>query len=320
MRESDLLSHIYGRSADLAAAFPYILAGPGHDCAVITLPRGDGILLKVDQLVEDTHFRGPPGGPTPLDLIARKSIARPVSDIAAAGGTPIAALAAATLPPGCAYSDALFDAMSRWARHWGCPLVGGDIASWRREGTEARREAGGLVLSVSIIGLPHPVRGPVLRAGARPGDGLYVTGVLGGSLDAATGLGRHLTFEPRLAEARWLCEAYGPALRAMMDVSDGLGRDAARLAQASAVRIEIDSAAIPRSPGVTGMADWRRAAADGEDHELLFALAPGASLPPACPATGTPITRIGTITSGAGCFIRDGASLVDARDLGWDHR
>lgn len=317
MRESELLSHIYGRSADLAAAFPYILAGPGHDCAVVALPRGDAVLLKVDQVVEGAHFRGPAGGATPINLIARKSIARAVSDIAAAGGAPIAALAAATLPPGCGYADELFDAMSRWARHWGCPLVGGDIASWKRHGgTDGRSGEAGLVLGVTVIGLPHPVRGPVLRFGARPGDGLYITGALGGSLDGASGLGRHLTFEPRLAEARWLCEAYGPGLRAMMDVSDGLGRDAGRMARSSGVRIEIEAASIPRGPGVT---DWRRAAGDGEDHELLFVLAAGAVAPPVCPATGTAITRVGRVLPGTGCFIRDEGSLTEAAELGWEH-
>ncbi|MCC6676627.1 MAG: thiamine-monophosphate kinase [Phycisphaerales bacterium] len=317
MRESDLLSHIYGRSAGLAREFPYILAGPGHDCAVIALPKGDSILLKVDQLVEGTHFRGPAGSATPLDLIARKSIARAISDIAAAGGRPVAALAAATLPPECIYADDLFDAMSKWARHWGCPLVGGDIASWKAEAAGAQRLEGGLVLSVSVIGLPHEHRGPVLRSGARAGDSLYVTGALGGSLDPATGLGRHLTFEPRLQEARWLCDTFGDQLRAMMDVSDGLGRDAGRLAKASGVRIEIEAAAIPRHAEAP---DWRRAASDGEDHELLFALGPGAAPPASCPATGTPIIRIGMLIAGSGCFIRDGSTLIDASGLGWDHR
>lgn len=173
------------------------------------------------------------------------------------------------------------------------------------------------MLSVSVIGLPHEQRGPVLRSGARAGDSLYVTGLLGGSLDSSTGLGRHLTFEPRLTEARWLCDIFGDQLRAMMDVSDGLGRDAGRLAKASGVRIEIESAAIPRGRGIT---DWRRAASDGEDHELLFALAPQARPPASCPATGTPITRIGTLIAGSGCFIRtpDG-TLIDAAELGWDH-
>lgn len=317
MRESELLSHIYARSADLAAAFPQVIAGPGHDCAVIALPRGDSILLKADQVVENVHFRSPvrpapgaPGGPgTPLDLVARKSIARAISDIAACGGRPIAALASATLPPSCSYADALFDAMSRWARHWECPLVGGDIA--------ANKHDVGLVLNVSVVGLPHEQRGPVLRSGARPGDGVYITGALGGSFDSSTGLGRHLTFEPRLREARWLCDEYGPGLRAMMDVSDGLGRDAGRLARASGVRIELEAEGIPRGPGVD---DWRRAASDGEDHELLFVLSPNADPPPLCPVTGTTITRIGTVFAGSGCFIRPrDRDLIDAAELGWDH-
>lgn len=315
MRESELLSHIYGRSADLSAVFPHVITGPGHDCAVIATPSGDQLLLKVDQLVEESHFRGPvmiadAAAGTPVDLVARKGIARAVSDIAAAAGRPWSALASGTLPSDCSYADALFDAMAKWARHWGCPLVGGDIASWK-EGSSK------LVVGISIIGLPHPTRGPVLRSGAQPGDALYVTGSLGGSFDATTGRGRHLTFEPRLAEARWLADTLGPSLRAMMDVSDGLGRDAARLARASSVRIEIDAAALPRHAGV---ADWRAAASDGEDYELLFATDPSVTFPANCPATGTPITRIGMVAAGSGCFIRADGQLIDTTEMGWDHR
>lgn len=315
MRESELLSHIYDRSADLSAAFPHIIAGPGHDCAVVATLSGDHVLLKVDQLVEEAHFRGPvivigDRIGTPVDLVARKALARAVSDIAAAGGRPWCAMASGTLPSNCSYADALFDAMAKWARHWGCPLVGGDIASWK-EGS------GKLILTISIIGLPHPTRGPVLRSGAQAGDAIYITGALGGSFDPATSLGRHLTFEPRLAEARWLGDMLGPSLRAMMDISDGLGRDAARLAKASGVRIEIDAAALPRHAGV---ADWRAAASDGEDYELLFVAAPDATLPASCPASGTPITRIGTVTAGSGCFIRADGQLIDTTEMGWDHR
>src|SRR5262245_9051931 len=120
MRETALLSHIFRRSAGLCAAYPHVLVGPGDDCAVLAPPGGGQLLLKVDQLVEGRHFAPPPR--TPIDLIARKSIARALSDIAAMGGTPSAALAAATLPAGCGYADELFDRMAHWARHWGCPL------------------------------------------------------------------------------------------------------------------------------------------------------------------------------------------------------
>lgn len=303
MRESELLAHIYDRSAELAGRFPQVAVGPGHDCAVINTPGGR-LLLKTDQLIAGRHFRAD----SPSDLIARKAVARTISDIAAAGGTPLAALAAAALPPGFPGADALFDAMARWAAHFRCPLVGGDIAS-----TEPGAP---LSLCVSAIGLPHPVRGPVLRSGARTGDRIYTTGRLGGSFDPSTGLGHHLTFEPRLAEARWLCDTLGNRLHAMMDLSDGLGRDAARLAAASDLRVRIDARAIPLNPGVPA---WESAVGAGEDYELLFAASPEADLPAACPATGTPITPIGTAEPGAGCIAVDGGREVDVSGLGWDH-
>ena len=306
MKESELLSHIYTRSTDLRAHFPHVIVGPGDDCAVVRSPSGDQLLLKVDQLVAGRHFT--PN--TPLDLIARKAIARPISDIAATAGTPLAALAAATLPKDYAHSDALFDAMSRWAIHFRAPLVGGDIAIHASPDHP-------LTLSVSILGIPHTTRGPVLRSTAKPGDIVYVTGSLGGSFDATTGQGRHLTFEPRLTEARWLADTLGPRLHAMMDLSDGLGRDAARIADASKVSLLLDARLFPASrPDLP----WQKVASDGEDHELLFTVDPAAPLPDRCPATNTPITRIGIVQPGTSCQIQtpDGR-FIDARDLGWDH-
>jgi thiamine-monophosphate kinase len=309
MRESDLLAHIELATRELGTAFPHVVAGPGHDCAVVAAGSGECTLLKVDQLVSGIHFRPYPD--TPLDLIARKAIARPLSDIAACGGTPRAALVAATLPADFRAAPELFDALSKWSRHWSCPLVGGDTAILPVSGSRAH-----LTLAVTVLGLPHPARGPLLRVGARAGDAVYVTGSLGGSLDPATGLGRHLTFEPRLDEARWLCDTLGEHLHAMMDISDGLGRDAARLAAASGVRMALEAARLPLSAGIT---QWRRAAADGEDYELLFTAPADAALPPQCPRTGTLITRIGTATQGRGCTIRDPSGIeVNASDLGWD--
>ncbi len=302
MRESELLSHIFKRSGGLAAAFPHVLVGPGDDCAVVASPSGDPILLKVDQVVEGRHFRPFPA--TPVDLIARKAMARSVSDIAAMGGTPTCAVVGATLPKDCAYANDLFDAMARWATGWGCPLVGGDIAV---------AETGPLMLAVTVLGTPHARRGPVLRSGAKAGDAVYVTGQLGGSLDPASGLGHHLTFEPRLREARTLCDGLGADLHALMDISDGLGRDAGRMAAASRVRIEIDGAAIPRRAGVAG---WREAASEGEDYELLFAVPDGRGVPA---LAGVAWTRIGLVVPGSGCVILDGGRVVEAGELGWDH-
>ncbi|MCC6660326.1 MAG: thiamine-monophosphate kinase [Phycisphaerales bacterium] len=304
MREGELLRHIYARSAGLAG-IPQVAVGPGDDCAVVRAGGGD-VLLKVDQVVAGRHFRPPPG--TPIDLIARKAVGRAVSDIAAMAGTPVCSLAGAVLPPGAAWADELFDAMSVWAGRWGCPLVGGDICI-SEEPSPSPHGPGGLpVLGVTIMGTPHPARGPVLRSGARPGDGVYVTGLLGATLDPRTGLGHHLAFEPRLAEAMALADGLGAGLHAMMDISDGLGLDASRLAAASGVRIELDAGAFPLREG----ADWRGAAGDGEDYELLFTTDAG-EIP-------IPAWRVGVVARGSGCTIRGpGGEVADAGAFGWEH-
>lgn len=311
MKESDLLAHIQRRSANLADTFGQVVVGPGDDCAVIRTPAGDQFLLTVDHLVEGRHFE--PG--TPIDLIARKAIARSVSDIAAMGGTPAWSLATGCLPPGYPHGNALFEAMHKWAGHWGCPIVGGDIAS----------SDGPLVLTVTVGGVmglatttqwadvpgiwgvkPSDVR-PVLRSGARPGDAVWVTGALGGSLRS----GRHLTFEPRLAQGQ-LAAFNQFDIRAMIDISDGLGRDAGRIARASGVVLELDARLIPLAPEA---ASWLDAARDGEDYELLMV---GAHAPPG-------LTRIGSARAPApgeppAVWMTDPyGQRHDIGDMGWDH-
>lgn len=327
MRESDLLRLIRERSRDLG---PGVLLGPGDDCAVLDPAVASGIgggeggdsgggvlLVTVDQVIEDRHFKGPLGaapadgggraGAAAIEDVARKAVARSVSDIAAMGGRPLWALATGALPPRLSQTqaDQLFEAMARWARHWGCPLVGGDIALLGNDGEHPA------VLTVTVIGAAHPARGPVRRDGARAGDSVYVTGRIGGSLAS----GRHLSFEPRVREGWWLAGTLGPTLHAMIDLSDGLGRDAARIAEASGARLEIGEAAVPMHAGY-GPSNL----GDGEDYELLFTAAPGADVPTACPETGTALTRIGRVVAGSGCVLvaRDG-SARDAASLGWDH-
>lgn len=302
LRESDLLAAIASRSSNLGARFPHVLTGPGDDCAVVRIGNTD-CLLTVDQVIEDRHFKKG----TPLDLIARKAIARSISDIAAMAGTPICALATGAFPKHFdqAKADELSVALKRWAEHWNCPLVGGDIAALPRESDP-------LTLTVTVFGSTHPTRGPVLRSGAQSGDSIYVTGKLGGSFDPSTGLGKHLTFEPRLTEARALADTLGTQLHAMMDLSDGLGRDAARIAAASRVRIELDSAALPIQDNARG---WKQAISEGEDYELLFA----ASSPVPTHIAGTKVSKVGVVTSGSGCVITAGGKQIDASALGFEH-
>ncbi len=298
MRESELLANIYARSGDLGAAFPSIVVGPGDDCAVVKVggaAGGELLLLKVDQVVERRHFLSS----TRVHLIARKAIARAVSDIAAMGGSPRWSLASGVLPPEYPHADDLCRRLAEWGRHWDAPVVGGDIAT----GAPGNM----LSLSITVVGVPHPARGPVLRSTARPGDEVWVTGSIGNSVPSE----HHLTFEPRLTEALRLCDALGADLHAMIDVSDGLGRDAGRVAEASGVRVVIDAERVPLSPGAT---DCLAAAGHGEDYELVFCVAPGAQVP------DVGATRIGRVEAGSGCVLVMGdGRVVEAGELGWDH-
>ncbi|HLO41915.1 MAG TPA: thiamine-phosphate kinase [Phycisphaerales bacterium] len=316
MIESALLAHIYARSKGLER-FPQVLVGPGDDCAVLAVSGGGSILLTVDHLVEGRHV--PPLSPTPtrteLDAAARKAIARSVSDIAAMGGTPIASLATACMPPGFpqAAADQLFDRMHFWAQHFNAPLIGGDIA---QSPALADGTRGHFILTSTLIGSPHTARGPVLRSTARPGDLVCITGRLGNSLHS----GRHASFSPRVAEAAWLCAHASPS--AMIDLSDGLGRDAARVAHASNVTITIDAARLPVHDDLPDSPDrWRRAAGDGEDYELLVTLPDDSVLARWAVERNIPLTVVGRVEQGpATCRIiaPDGA-VHDAGTLGWDH-
>lgn len=299
MRESELLDHIAARSIGLTAGPGWAVeVGPGDDCAVMRDSSGGLVLLTVDQLVEGRHFTAG----TDLDLIARKAVARSVSDIAAMGGTPAWGLATGLLPKGYAQGDALFDAMARWARHWSCPLVGGDVA------THASADHP-LTLTVTIGGSMPAGHTPVLRSGARSGDQVWLTGPVGGSFES----GRHLSFEPRLA-AGLAASRVGSGVTAMMDLSDGLGRDSDRIARASGVVIEIEASLVPLHAGVRG---WRQGISEGEDYELVLM----AAAPPQIPGLLGPIGRARACVAGEtpGAFIVEEGTAHSARDLGWDH-
>jgi thiamine-monophosphate kinase len=288
----------------MPAEFPGVIAGPGDDCAAVRAPGGEVLLLKVDQVVEGRHYeRG-----TSAALIGRKAVARALSDIAAGAGRPMYALASAAVAVDAdqAHARAVFDAVHDAGRRWGCPVVGGDIA-----GLEA---GSAMVISISVVGAAHAERGPVTRRGARAGDTVWVTGRIGGSLRS----GRHMTFEPRLREGAGLATAHGQGLRAMMDVSDGLGIDADRLARRSGVGIEIERTRVP----LHADADARTALRDGEDYELLVVLGPDERPGAVCPGTATPLTRIGQVVeAGAapGCVILEpDGTRAPGRAMGWD--
>jgi thiamine-monophosphate kinase len=311
-------------SATASTLPSWIAVGPGDDMASIA-PEAcrHGVLAACDQVVEGRHFTRD----TPLALVGRKAVARNVSDVAAMAAEPIATLASCVLPRriGADGAQTLLESVRRHAEHWGAPLIGGDTAVHDDPD-------GPLMLCVTILARPRVTPGGepiriVLRSGALPGDALYATGAFGGSL-GADGLGRHLHFEPRLAASHAIADALGPALHAMIDVSDGLGLDAARIAaaKAHAVMARIDGTLVPRNAGVSLDA----ALSDGEDHELLFAAAPTAAVPETLPdgqGGWIPCTRIGAILprvpsmpdARAVLAVPGSAALQDISRKGWMH-
>lgn len=223
--------------------------GPGDDCAAIPVGRGNKVLLlKTDCIAEDVHFRR---SDDPA-LVGWKALCRPLSDIAAMGGTPGQALVTFFSPPGLdpAYWRKFYRGLGRAARKFGVEVAGGEMS----------RQKQGIAVSVALTGTADGKR-LCKRSGGRAGDLLFVTGRLGGSLR-----GRHLRFVPRLGEGGWI--ARRGFASAMMDLSDGLGSDLPRLARASGCGFEIDEAAIPRNPGCS----VAQAISDGEDYELLFSV------------------------------------------------
>lgn len=307
MREFDLLQHVYAANVQLADSGRHVVIPPGDDMAMVEL-AGNRVLAAVDQLVAGRHFNIEQ---TPLHLVGRKAVTRSLSDIAAMAAQPVATLAAVTLPPdfGEDRAHALFDAMRETAAQYMCPLIGGDIAFH----TDRSHP---LVCAVTVFAEPTAYP-PITRAGAQPGDAVYVTGALGGSVEQ-DGMGRHLTFEPRINEALELASILKDDLHAMIDISDGLGRDAMHIAEQSHVAIELDAERIPAAPGL----DWRRVVSDGEDYELCFTLSKTAALPERIGAIA--VTRIGHIAALAPgesprCGVTDGGELIDVSELGWQH-
>jgi thiamine-monophosphate kinase len=226
-----------------------VRVGAGDDCAVIGRPReARWQLLKTDAVIEGVHFL-PDEDPR---RIGWKALCRAISDIAAMGGTPQHALITLAAPPATDFARVrgIYAGLRKAARRFGISIVGGETA----------RSPGPIFLNVALTGTVERTR-CILRSGGRPGDALYVTGHLGGSL-----AGKHLDFTPRLAEARWLTQNF--RLHALMDLSDGLAADLPRLATASRCGFTVDESLLPKTKGCT----IAQALADGEDFELLFAL------------------------------------------------
>jgi thiamine-monophosphate kinase len=272
----------------------------GDDAVFLARMRGRAVVC-VDQVVVGVHVeRG-----TPPARIGAKAAARPLSDLAASAATPRALFAAVAVPgdAGEAGVRALLAGIDRRGAELGAPLAGGDLT----------RTDGPLAVAVTAVGELPPGLRPPRRDRARAGHVLVATGAFGGSR-----LGRHLRIEPRVALGRRLAAAGAAAL---IDVSDGLARDVARLARAGGARAELDAIPVHRDAHRAARRDGRspewHALFDGEDHELVAALPPAAAARLLAAAPGdVALTRIGRLVRGSGLWIR--GVRWDGRG-GWVH-
>lgn len=293
--------------------------GIGDDCAAWAAPAGRLLLTSTDLLIEGVHFRR---DWTDLFRLGRKAVSVNISDIAAMGGEPHCLYLGLGLPPSLPVPeiDALLDGFLQAAADYGAVLAGGDTC----------RSPGPLFISVTVEGSVPPEE-LVRRAGARPGDILYVSGTLGDSalalalLQTGEGadedlLSRHHNPQARPALGRRL--AVAGLATAMLDLSDGLLADLGHLLAASQVGARLCQTALPLSEAarrlLAARPQWQELAlAGGEDYELVFTVAPqrDAEIAALAAELATPLTAIGQITAA-----EEGLTIIDGQGRRLEHK
>jgi thiamine-monophosphate kinase len=306
-----------------------LFVGIGDDAAVLNL-AGSEFCVTTDLLVEGVHFDMSYTSPRDLGI---KAMTANLSDLAAMGALPRWGFLSLGLPPRPSRRlvESIFSGVMEMCRKYGLTLAGGDTV-----------RAPQMLINLCLIGTVD-TRAPVLRSGARPGDAVCVTGVLGsaaaglawlssgGAVDdeaAAWAVAAHLRPQPRIAAGRVLAQS--ERVHSMMDLSDGLATDLARLCEASQLMARVDEKLLPMADEAPGLAEKLGADASewaltgGEDFELLFTCAPGnvelliELVEDSHP--GLAITRVGEIGQGRGVHLRraDG-SEKEITFKGFDH-
>jgi thiamine-monophosphate kinase len=303
--------------------------GLGDDAAVLKAHAED-IVVTTDAIVEGVHFLSG----DPPDTVARKALRVNLSDLAAKGATPAGFVLTLALPDA---DDAWLAPFARGlgedAKHFGCPLLGGDTVS----------TPGPLMISITAFGRVPPGK-MVHRSGAKPGDRVVVTGTIGdaalgldilrgGAAAAALGVdeaarqmlvGRYRLPQPRNALAQVVREH----AHAAMDVSDGLAGDLAKLCAASGVSAAIDAPSIPLSAAAAsllkrGKVGIEALAAGGDDYEILCAIAEDRfeSFARAAGIAGVAVTPIGTVIAGASAprFLDGEGREIELKRLSYSH-
>jgi thiamine-monophosphate kinase len=288
-----------------------LLAGIGDDCTVLRLPSARDILITTDFSLEGVHFRREWHPP---ESVGHRCLARGLSDIAAMGGEPVAAFLSLALPASSSqrWVGRFVRGLLALSKRFSVPLAGGDIAE----------SNSGVLADIVVLGLVPPGRA-VLRSGARPGDRIYVTGKLGASALAFSGLLNgakllprdylsHFYPTPRITVGRVLREKGIPS--AMIDISDGLSTDLHHICEQSGVGARIYADRIPVTGGAKNL---KFALHGGEDYELIFTAPARKHVPRTI--TGAPVTQLGEITGTRRVsLVKDGHESV-LKSAGWEH-
>ena len=291
-----------------------LLCGIGDDCAVFAGNGGRDWLISTDGFTEGVHFQAAWASPSD---IGRRCLEAAVSDIAAMGGRPRYVMVSISIPNTMSESDAMayMQGISASAADYQMIIIGGDTTTSKQ----------GLHLAITVIGdVRHGAS--LYRRGARVGDVVYVTGVLGGSMAGLNVLetkrtgyqeevNRFLRPTARVASGAWLSDT--GCVTSMIDVSDGLIQDLGHVAKASGVGLVVESGSIPCWQNEKGAVNIETACASGEEYELAFTVdglrdsAFQRLLPAALGQLGHPITRIGQVVAGSGVIVRkpDGGVL-----------
>ncbi len=287
--------------------------GIGDDCAVLRIPTRHEALVTTDFSLEGVHFRREWHPP---DSVGHRCLARGLSDIAAMGGTPMAAFLSLALPPALPQSwvDGFIAGLLKLAKSHSVTLAGGDTAQSPHR----------LLADIVVLG-SVPAGQAILRSGAKPGDRIYVTGSLGAALADLQSLQegkklrprehrKHFYPEPRLAVGRYLREK--KLASAMIDISDGLSTDLSHICEESGVGAVIHADALPVA--IRGEEGLQLALHGGDEYELIFTARPDRRLPKT--VAGVAVTEIGEIVRGERMklVLRDRSSEA-LLAKGWEH-
>lgn len=294
-----------------------VLQSIGDDCALLATIPGMQTLVTTDFSLEGVHFRREWH---PADSVGHRCLTRGLSDIAAMGGEPFAAFLSLALPNSLPqrWADQFFDGLLNTAQRAGVTLAGGDIAM----------SPGGVLADITVIGTVAEGKA-ILRSTAQPGDRIFVSGELGAPVALleqmyaaperrfrASSYPAHFYPQAQLALARFLGEKQIPS--AMIDISDGLSIDLARICRASGVGAVIQENAIPIASLNRHEVELRHALHGGDEYQLLFTVPPGHRLP--AEYKGIPLSLIGYITEGAEVTIEhENGYTTELEPQGWQY-